>query len=121
MEYYVLRWNLEVTFEEGRRHLGLETQRQWSDQAIVRTTPVLLGLFSLLCLIAHRLTAGGKIRPHSASWYLKEEATFSDVLALIRRALWAEKYFNQSAVEREHVIFPRGDWEVLLNQLAATA
>jgi hypothetical protein len=45
--WFVLRWNVEVTFEESRRHLGVETQRQGSDLAIARTTPVLLGLFSL--------------------------------------------------------------------------
>jgi Transposase DDE domain. len=121
VEYYLLRWNVEVTFEEGRRHLGLETQRQWSDRAIARTTPVLLGLFSLVCLVAHQLTGGQKIQPRGASWYLKEDATFSDVFALVRRAIWAEKYFKHSACENEQVIFHRDDWIVLLDQLAATA
>ena len=50
--YFVRRWQVEVTFEEARRHLGVETQRQWSDAAIARTTPVLLGLFSLVTLLA---------------------------------------------------------------------
>jgi hypothetical protein len=52
VEYFVLRWNIEVTFEEARAHLGVETQRQWSDKAIKRTSPILLGMFSLVCLIA---------------------------------------------------------------------
>ncbi|HEX2907126.1 MAG TPA: transposase, partial [Phototrophicaceae bacterium] len=30
--WFVQRWQLEVTFEEARRHLGVETQRQWSDK-----------------------------------------------------------------------------------------
>jgi DDE superfamily endonuclease len=51
--WYVQRWQVEVTFEETRRHLGLETQPQWSDKAIARTTPLLLGLFSFVTLIAH--------------------------------------------------------------------
>ncbi len=63
VEYYVLRWNVEVTFEEGRRHLGLESQRQWSDKAIARTTPALLGLYSLVCLMAHRLTMPAPLCP----------------------------------------------------------
>ena len=46
LEWFVLRWQLEVTFQEVRTHLGVETQRQWSDRAIARTTPILLGLFS---------------------------------------------------------------------------
>jgi hypothetical protein len=29
--WFVMRWQLEVTFQEVRRHLGFETQRQWSD------------------------------------------------------------------------------------------
>ena len=39
LEWFVLRWQLEVTFQEVRTHLGVETQRQWSDRAIARTTP----------------------------------------------------------------------------------
>mgnify|MGYP003378460597 CR=1 FL=1 len=53
VEWFVMRWQLEVTFEEARAQLGIETQRQWSDLAIARTTPVLLGLFSLVTLFAH--------------------------------------------------------------------
>ena len=121
VEYYVLRWNIEVTFEEGRRHLGLESQRQWSDQAIARTTPALLGLYSLVCLMAHRLTTAGLLWPRSATWYGKEQATFSDVLAFVRRAIWAEKYFNKSTFRGDHVIIHRDDWEVVLTQLASTA
>jgi hypothetical protein len=45
--WFVTRWPLEVPFEAARRHLGVETQRQWSDQAIARTTPLLLGLVRL--------------------------------------------------------------------------
>jgi DDE superfamily endonuclease len=40
LAWVVMRWSVEVTFEEGRAHLGLETQRQWSDQAIARTRRV---------------------------------------------------------------------------------
>ncbi|NTU79257.1 MAG: transposase [Chloroflexales bacterium] len=56
--WFVQRWQLEVTFEEAQAHLGIETQRQWSDLAILRTTPALLGLFSLVTLFAHHLLHG---------------------------------------------------------------
>jgi hypothetical protein len=56
LEWRVRRWSVEVTFEEGRAHLGLETQRQWSDQEIARTTPVLLALFSLVTMLALQLS-----------------------------------------------------------------
>jgi len=120
IEWFVLRWNVEVTFEEGRRHLGVETQRQWSAQAIARTTPALFGLFSLVCVMAYRLTAVTVLGAQSTAWYRKEEVTFSDVLAFVRRALWAGKYFTQSPVPDEQVILSANDWEVLLDQLVST-
>jgi hypothetical protein len=118
--WFVLRWNVEVTFEEGRRHLGVETQRQWSEPAITRTTPVLFGLFSLVCVMAYRLTAGAAFGARSTAWYTKEEVTFSDVLAFVRRALWAEKYFSKSFGRGEQLRLSANDWEVLLDQPAST-
>lgn len=83
----MMRWQLEVTFQEMRRHLGFETQRQWSDMAIRRTTPALLGLFSLVTLFAHRnhrmIEAAGAFR-RQAAWYHKSLPTFADALALVR-------------------------------------
>jgi hypothetical protein len=52
LSWFVLRWQVEVTFHEVRAHLGVRTQRHWSDRAIARTTPALLGLFSLVTLLA---------------------------------------------------------------------
>ena len=118
--WFVLRWNVEGTFAEGRRHLGVETQRQWSEQAIARTTPALFGLFSLVCVMAYRLTAVTALGARSTAWDRKEQVTFSDVLAFVRRALWAGKYFNQSPGRDDQVVFSANDWEVLLDQLAST-
>jgi hypothetical protein len=64
----VFRWNVEVTCEEGRRPLGGETQRQWSAQAIARSPPALFGLFSLVCVMAYRLTAVRGLEPRSTAW-----------------------------------------------------
>lgn len=121
VEWFVLRWNVEVTFEESRRHLGVETQRQWSDLAIARTTPVLLGLFSLVCLMAHRRLATDSLPLQSTAWYTKQEATFSDILAWVRRAVWACRYFNASRSKSESVLLPRNQWDALLDQLASAA
>ena len=96
VEWFVLRWGVEVTFEESRRHLGVETQRQWTALAIARSTPALFGLFSLVCVIACRLAAVSPVGVRVTAWYLKKDATFSDVLALVRRALWAGKSYPQS-------------------------
>jgi hypothetical protein len=121
VEIFVMRWNIEVTFEEVRRHLGVETQRQWSDLAIARTTPMLMALFSLVCLIAMQLLQG-KIMPlHQTSWYTKQNAAFSDVLAYVRRAIWSQKYLNNSENDAEYCKLPRDELEALLNRLAAAA
>ncbi|MFM8331619.1 MAG: transposase [Candidatus Methylumidiphilus sp.] len=121
VELFVLRWNVEVTFEEARRHLGVETQRQWSDLAIARTTPALMGLFSLVCLMALRWVGEGAMPVRQAAWYAKKDATFSDVLAFVRRAIWAGKYFVNSETGGDRLELSRRDLDALLDQLAAVA
>ena len=91
VRWFVQRWQLEVTFREVRDHLGVETQRQWSDRAIARTTPCLLGLFSIITLLAARLDHRARLRVSAAAWYRKERPTFSDALAAARRQFWAEQ------------------------------
>jgi len=92
LTWYAMRWAAEVTFQEARRHLGFETQRQWSDRAIHRTTPLLLGMFSLVTLWAAELAATAeKLQVLGAAWYKKPEPTFADCLAAVRRILWAEE------------------------------
>ena len=90
VEWFVRRWQVEVTFEETRRHLGVEAQRQWSDKAIARTTPLLLGLFSWITLVAHTFHLSGQpVIVRQSAWYSKTLPTFSDALALVRFQLWA--------------------------------
>ena len=98
IEWFVLRWQIEVTFQETRAHLGVETQRQWSDLAISRTTPVLLGLFSWITLAAHLLGDRRLATPRSAAWYVKSVPTFVDAIALVRRHLWSasETFYTSS-------------------------
>jgi hypothetical protein len=96
LRWFVQRWQLEVTFAETRAHLGVETQRQWSDRAIARTTPCLLGLFSLVTLLASKLRAAERRSTADSAWYRKKQPTFSDTLALVRRHLWREQGFAMS-------------------------
>jgi DDE superfamily endonuclease len=96
VRWFVQRWQVEVTFREVRDHLGVETQRQWSDQAIARTTPCLLGLFSVVTLLAARLSPHARLSGATAAWYHKKHPTFSDTLAAVRRHLWAEQGFLTS-------------------------
>ena len=101
VNWFVLRWQLETTFQQVRTHLGVETQRQWNELAIVRTTPALLGLFSLVTLMAHRQWQQGKLSIRQAAWYVKERATFSDAIACVRRQLWSDVLFCTSSAKTD--------------------
>jgi hypothetical protein len=108
LQWFVSRWRMETTFQEARTHLGVETQRQWSDLAILRTTPALLGLFSLVTIWADRLvhTPTGIIVPRTAAWYRKREPTFSDAIAAVRHALWCPPTLSISRSSTEVVQIP---------------
>ena len=107
IQAYLKRWPLEVTFEESRAHLGVETQRQWSDLAIERSTPALLGLYSLVALCGRALAPDGRVPVQQTAWYPKDQATFSDVLALVRRALWDNFDFVTSPTDPDMALIPR--------------
>jgi hypothetical protein len=115
LAWVVMRWSVAVTFEEVRAHLGVETQRQWADRAIARTTPVLLALFSIVTLVALRLRQGRPIPVQATAWYHKAEPPFADCLALVRRHLWCARYVVNSAEEADCVQFPREAVDLLLN------
>ena len=121
LEWVVMRWSVEVTFEEGRAQLGLETQRQWSDPAIARTTPVLLGLFSLVTLLALQLSHTGQIPVPVTAWYHKAEPTFSDCLGLVRQHLWRARYLVHSTPEVECRQFPQEALDLLIHGLSLAA
>jgi hypothetical protein len=91
--WFVQRWQLETTFQAVRAHLGVETQRQWNEPAIERTTPALLGLFSLVTLLAHRQNEREPLPVRQAAWYVKERPTFADAIAAVRRELWEYALF----------------------------
>lgn len=118
VEWFVLRWQLEVTFEEARSHLGIETQRQWSDLAILRTTPALLGLFSLVTLFAHHLLQGQPPATRQAAWYTKEVPTFSDTLAYVRQHLWPVDIIWLSSPDTDVIQIPRALFARLTDTLA---
>jgi len=121
LTWFVRRWRMEVTFEEARAHMGLETQRQWSDLAIARTTPVLLGLFSLVTLMADRLGIRQTIPVRLAAWYTKELPTFADAIALVRRCLWSSCHFSTSGQNSDVVKIPRALLERLTDAVCYAA
>ena len=131
LEWFVLRWQLEVTFQEVRTHLGVETQPlatrldrvgQWSDLAIARTTPTLLGLFSWTALAAHALQKRRPMTQRTAAWYDKPSPTFVDAIALVRRHLWlASEGFSLSAADPDIQELPVALYHRLVDSLAYAA
>lgn len=121
LQWFVARWQVEVTFQETRAHLGVETQRQWSDLAILRTTPALLGLFSLVTLWAHDIAQDQSIAPRTAAWYPKVNLTFSDAIAAVRRKIWAQQIYSTSRQGSEIIKIPRELAQRMANALAYAA
>jgi hypothetical protein len=120
VKWFVMRWQVEVTFHEVRTHLGVETQRQWSDLAIARTTPILLGLFSLVTLLAHTHAKSGKLPVRQAAWYDKPLPTFTDALAIVRQTIWQHLYFQPSHFQGEIRKIPAKALECLRNAVCYT-
>ena len=118
---FVQRWQMEVTFQEVRMHLGGETQRQWADLAIARTTPTLLGMFSVVTLLAHSLSAHQEVTPRQAAWYSKTTPTFADALALVRSHLWRHTHFSLSQKDSDLGQIPRSLFECLTDTLCYAA
>jgi len=121
LAWFVRRWQVEVTFEEVRAHLGVETQRQWTDKAILRTTPALLGLFSIITLWTHDLAKDKKLKPRIAAWYPKSVLTFSDAIAAIRREIWYHQISRMSRPSPDSIEIPRHIWRRVENALAYAA
>ena len=90
VELFAGRWAIEVTFEEARAHLGLETTRHWCRSSVLRVAPCLLGLFTVVSLIYAQLAREGKIKVHATPCYRKTAPTFADALAAVRRLLWEQ-------------------------------
>jgi hypothetical protein len=116
LEWFVLRWRLEVTWQEARTHLGLETQRQWNAKAIARTTAALLGLFSIVMLMAGQLAQEHALPVRQAAWYRKSLPTFVDAIAIVRQHLWTLTHFSMSPAKSDMVAIPC----TLLNRLTET-
>lgn len=103
VEWYVGRWNLEVTFREAREHLGIETQRQWSDLAITRTTPLLFCTYSLVVVIGNHLWKTQAVTPAKTAWYDKQHLTFSDLLQAVKMEIWKHRSDSREKGESEKI------------------
>jgi hypothetical protein len=118
---FMKRWPVEVTFEETRAHLGMQTQRQWSDLAIERTTPCLLGLYGLVTLLGQKLYPQGDSPCQQTAWYHKQHATFRDVLAVVRRHLWNKFSYSTLPQNPDVILLPRSDLTRLADVVCSSA
>jgi hypothetical protein len=121
LAWFVRRWTMEVTFEEARAHLGMETQRQWNERAIARATPALLSLYSIITLTAELLIAKGTVCVRSTAWYGKTRPTFADAIALVRRQLWDHIHFSTSLQETDMIQMPRELFERFMDAVCYAA
>ena len=121
LAWVIQRWGIEVTFEEVRAHLGFESQRQWSPNAILRTSPALLGLFSFVTRLAHQLSLTQPFPTRAAAWYHKTQPTFSDAIAFVRHYLWLSLKFPNSPAQTKLVPIPEPVLQGLLDTLCYAA
>jgi len=120
IEHYVLRWSLEVTFQEVREHLGLETAKNWSRKSVSRTAPAIFSLFTLISLCYQKICAQQIPQLRKDSWYHKTEPTFSDALREVRRLLWARVISHAPAESPQHVKISHEHWELISDHLIST-
>jgi len=125
IELFIDRWGLEVTFEESREHLGVETQRQWSDRAIARSTPTLMGLYSCVCLMANQLKQVESLKVETTSWHQKEHVAFSDMLRAVRMVIWRDNLILRKAKNipsLENITPEMAEWaEAIVKQVLQAA
>jgi hypothetical protein len=101
VQWFPRRWQVEVTFHEVRTHLGVETQRQWADLSILRITPALLNLFSIVALLANVHARKDSLLIQQTAWYVKKLPTFSDALNTVKQNLSSYLNFPTSPMHRD--------------------
>lgn len=120
VEVFTGRWSIEVTFQEMRAYLGLETTRGWSRQTVLRAAPGLFGLYSVVALAWAALAANGE-RKGPINWTGKQGATFSDAITAVRRQLWRQWVFQWGGHAVAFAKLPRPFQQLLLSAMAPAA
>jgi hypothetical protein len=121
IELYALRWNIEVTFEEVKQLLGLETTRHWCRQSVLRVTPLIFGLFTAVTLIWRGLPNRTTCRDSQTPCYQKQVPTFADALFAVRHELWEHGLLRHRGQSECLNRLPRRLRQTLLRHLAAAA
>jgi hypothetical protein len=122
IEWYASRWNIEVTFEEIRAHLGLETTRHRCQQSVLRVTPLLFGLFTIVVLLWRQLPKPQQQSKFTATpCYSKAQSTYADALGAVRHELWKKCLLQHCDKHQCVTRLPRTVRRLLFWHLAAAA
>jgi len=120
IETYTARWSIEVTFQEMRSYVGLETTRGRSERTVLRVAPSLFGLYTIVACWYAQLPVRQR-REHGVEWIGKSDVTFSDAITAVRRWLWQEWIFAIPGHSRVFQKIRRPFRAVLLYALAPAA
>jgi hypothetical protein len=119
VEAYTGRWSVETTFQEVRRHLGLETTSVRTRSSVLRVAPCLFGLYSVTALLFAELPP--EQQKPLVMWRGKRVATFSDAITTVRRRLWQEWILATPVLGRAIEEIPSPLRAILLSGLAPAA
>jgi hypothetical protein len=120
VECYTQRWSIETTFQECREHLKLESTKCHSQQTVLRVTPCLFGLYTIVVLLYLQLPDLLRL-PIMVSWSGKSTTTFADMITCVRRAIWQQWFFQTSTKTAPFSKLPRSLQETILYALAPAA
>ncbi|CZI73670.1 TPA: hypothetical protein JBA92_15130 [Legionella pneumophila subsp. pneumophila] len=100
IRYFVLRWYIEVTFEEIWLILVLKRNANGWTRLLPEQHHLLMGLFSFVILFAFNMyQTKALVSMEMASCYDKKgELTCSDILVIVRRSIWANIYFQKLTI-----------------------
>jgi SRSO17 transposase len=118
--YYTRRWSIEVTFEEMRSCLGLETTRGRTENTVLRAAPSLFGLYSIVAALYAQLPQARQ-RKGTVAWEGKKTVTFSDAMCAVRRWIWEEWILCTSRYGTSFKNLPRIVRETVLAAMAPAA
>lgn len=81
---YACRWSIEVMNHDSKGQLGFEEPQGWTKQAVKRTAPIAMLLYSLVVVWFAR-EGHRHYTPPVRPWYIgKTQASFADMLATLR-------------------------------------
>jgi Transposase DDE domain len=120
VECYTQRWSIETTFQECREHLKLASTKCYGQHTVLRFTPCLFGLYTLIVLLYLQLPDLLRL-PSVVSWSGKSTTTFADMLTCVRRAIWQQWFFQTPTTAEPFSKLPRSLQETILYALAPAA